>query len=586
MKEHKANISDPRISQSTKSVIILTLVTMALLTVIQEPLNVSFLAWFCLVPWVVATARAKQGLKVAWISYLLGVTYYVVNLWWLMPLTAGGTVGLCLYLAIYFPLCGFILRGVYLYTRLPFTLVLAFIWVGQEFLRAWVMTGFAWFFLAHSQHEQVRLLQVSDLFGAYGLTFLVALVNGLFCDLLLRPLKPPASQHGWLRFRPIPFIVLTTGCVVGALVYGHYRLEQGANRQDTGPLVAVVQDNVPQYVKEQSESSFDIFNRHLAISEAALSGQRQPDLMVWPETMVSNLNREYLNQPTPTDERELRVLQMSRSFEKRLSDLAKTGTALLVGSSSIEDGGPGRRHRFNSAEFFLADGSRWPQRYDKMHLVPFGEVVPFRDSWPWMHRLLNSLTPYDYDYTLDRGTDATVFELDGSGGQTYRFGVAICYEDVMPHVPRKLAALKNGRKRIDFLLNISNEGWYVRSRPDKSIQTTAELSQHLAICKFRAVENRVPIVRAVNMGISAFVGSDGSVQGKGLAGNLAAQVKDREGVAGYLIDRVSLDSRTTVYSKIGDIFAIGCVVVTALLLVFSVIGVVLTRQGAPREKNP
>jgi apolipoprotein N-acyltransferase len=213
-----------------------------------------------------------------------------------------------------------------------------------------------------------------------------------------------------------------------------------------------------------------------------------------------------------------------------------------------------------------------------MHLVPFGEVVPFRKSWPWMYRLLNRLTPYDYEYTLDVGEQATIFELSDTGGSPYRFGVAICYEDVMPHVPRQLAAIEANKKRLDFILNISNEGWYIRAQPDQSIQTTAELPQHMAICQFRAVENRVPIIRAVNMGISAFVRSDGSIQGKGLAGNLPAHVKDRQGVSGFLIDRVYLDSRITLYSKIGDIFSIVCTLITAFLLIMVGLATSLTQK--------
>lgn len=563
-----------RATLGVKASVLLSALTMLMLTAIQEPVGWSVFGWVALVPWVLAAVTAKRPGRMAIVSYVTGLIYYLGNLYWLAPVTAAGYGALCLYLGGHFVLSGFVLRQVYLRRRWPFTIVLPIAWVGQEYLRAILLTGFPWLFLAHSQHESIRLIQISDLVGAYGVTFLIAMTNGLICDLLLRPLKHGQNRMA-ARLGPAALILLTACCLVGSVLYGHWRIEQGRNTITPGPVIAVVQESIPQYVKESSHSSEDIFSRHIKLSEQAIAAEPKPALIVWPETMTcSPLNSEFLDLKRLARRYDLSVFQpfvQSQAFDSQLRQLAKGHAAILVGTPAVEMRQNDARtqlaqfRRWNSAILYLPDGTRHPARYDKMHLVPFGEVVPFKESWPWLHRVLNSLTPYDYDYTLDAGTDPVVFEFTAADGSSSRFAVAICYEDVMPQVPRRLTAVEQNRKRVDFLLNISNDGWFVRGRQG-SLTASSELIQHLVICKFRAVENRTGIVRAVNTGISAFIRPDGIVQQQPLAGTLSHKPQHRQLEKGFLTDRVCLDTRATVYSKIGDAFAIICTIVTVLLL--------------------
>jgi len=556
-----------------------------MLTVSQEPIGWWITAWFALVPWIVASLRTPKGKNAAAVNYLCGFLFFILNLRWLWPVTGPGYIALCLYLALYFLLTGTILRRIYHYHPWPFTIVLPLLWVGQEYLRATVMTGFPWLFLSHTQHMHERLIQISDTFGAYGVTFLVGMTNGLICDLLLRPLKKPANQKGlWLS--PINAILLTACSIAGAVGYGAYRLNEGNKTIARGPVISVIQEVIPQYVKEEGKSSQEIFDRHLALSKQALASPVKPDLIVWPETMVSApLNKEFVELTAPGyDLSGFQMLQESRRFDQRLRDLAKENVSLLVGCPAYEvkDFGDSLKPVWssNSAVLYLPGGKKFPLRYDKMHLVPFGEVVPFKKSIPWLHRLLNHLTPYDYDYTLDAGENPTVFQSktvtpennSEPVGSEYRFAVAICYEDVMPWVPRTLSRKEDSRKRIDFLLNISNDGWFVNGAPDKELLPSPELMQHLVICKFRAVENRIGIVRAVNTGISGFIRPDGIVQGAGLSASLPEKPEDRQIVAGYLTDRVSIDSRITWYTQNGDVFAKVC---TAVLFILFLEGLAL-----------
>jgi apolipoprotein N-acyltransferase len=200
--------------------------------------------------------------------------------------------------------------------------------------------------------------------------------------------------------------------------------------------------------------------------------------------------------------------------------------------------------------------------------VPFGEFVPFRNarvlgmSLHWLYRWLNRLSPFSQggrlEYSLWPGGQYTVFDLD-IDGKTTRFGVPICYEDVMPYVMRNFV-WEGGRRRVDFLVNISNDGWFLHSD---------ELPQHLAICVFRAVENRVGIARAVNTGISGFIDPSGHIY------SLVEQDGRAHGpgVVGYRVAAVKLDQRSAFYGRRGDWFVLLCVLGTLALWM----GAVVTR---------
>jgi apolipoprotein N-acyltransferase len=159
----------------------------------------------------------------------------------------------------------------------------------------------------------------------------------------------------------------------------------------------------------------------------------------------------------------------------------------------------------------------------------------------------------DYEYSLFPGEEFRSFSMQppSAPSKEFRFGIPICYEDVMPYVCREFAR-GEGRKRVDFLLNISNDGWFGRG---------VQQPQHLAICVFRAVENRVGIARAVNTGISGFIKPTGRLHDL-VAGDPSHRWP---GIAGYSVARLTVDSRYSYYSRYGDWFAWFCAV---LWLVF------------------
>ena len=153
--------------------------------------------------------------------------------------------------------------------------------------------------------------------------------------------------------------------------------------------------------------------------------------------------------------------------------------------------------RYNSAMIFNPQADL-PQRYDKVHLVYFGEIVPFREGrFRFLYLWLNKLMPFNsegnQEFSFFKGSEFSRFIMRPPSlpGEQFEFGIPICYEDVMPYIARAFVSGGEPRKRAQFLLNISNDGWFGRG---------IQQPQHLAICVFRAVENRVGIVRAVNTG--------------------------------------------------------------------------------------
>ena len=208
---------------------------------------------------------------------------------------------------------------------------------------------------------------------------------------------------------------------------------------------------------------------------------------------------------------------------------------------------------------------------------------PFKNWFPW---LFEWFMPEGYhpSLTLEKGTRYTIFEMDpaaGSGSQrqtsdfglraSYRFAVIICYEDTIPYVGRNFALDEQGRKRIDWLVNISNDGWFVQFPEDQGrVVPSSELPQHAAICVFRAVENRLAVIRSVNTGISCLIESTGRIRDGYLAADdgLPQEAMKRTAMTGWFLDRLPIDGRVTFYSRHGEWFANGCAAVFVGMVVW------------------
>jgi apolipoprotein N-acyltransferase len=206
---------------------------------------------------------------------------------------------------------------------------------------------------------------------------------------------------------------------------------------------------------------------------------------------------------------------------------------MLVGTLYY-DHRPDSFSKFNSAVLF-EPLSRTIRSYHKIHLVPFGEFIPFLDALPW----LTVFTPYRDGYvpTLTFGREPVTLPLG-----PYRMAVAICFEDTVPHVIRRFFTESPDGRQPDMLINMSNDGWF---------QGSAELDMHLAVSVFRTIEHRVPLARAVNTGISALIDGNGEI--RDTLPRLTESV---------LSVTVPLDDRTSLYTRVGDWLGISCLAVT------------------------
>lgn len=556
-----------------------------MLTVIQPPFGIWQLAWVALVPFIIV---CSPGANVKWlvpVSYVISLCYWLGNLYWIGPVTWAGWLTFCFYTALLWPMLAICVRfcrrkNIALFLAVPILVV------GAERLQGLFLGGFYWRHLSHSQYENTALIQIADIFGAAGVSFLAAMVNGLIAELIIAAREKKIFKIGYLVKT-----ILVSVCVIAAIFYGRWRIEQTDKFAEEGPLIAAVQSNVPQSVKRSHAATEEIFNDMVKSSEA--SAKVGAELIVWPETMVQAV----------LDERILRVLDTSsihKMLDNRIREHAKaTGAYILAGATG---GSPEIKpdfdiifaEKYNSAFLYQPDGNQAKEHYNKIHLVPFGEVVPFKDDFPLLHKLLMKFTPYDYDYTLNYGTEYTVFEMKGRGlpplrqaqggeqsrtirgNRTYRFGAMICYEGTIPSIARKFAIddsplMGRGNKKADWLVNISNDGWFVRFEDGLPlggrVSASTELSQHTAICAFRAVENRLAILRSVNTGISCLIDTAGRIKNGFSAGNLPINAMERTGMAGWFADKMPIDKRITFFSKYGQWLDLSCAVCFILLMI-------------------
>jgi apolipoprotein N-acyltransferase len=582
----------PRLRRSLSLVLrpyLLAIVSAMLLTLAFPPMEISWLAYLAPAPLLIMALRTRRSRTVFLASGLGGLVFFSLNMYWFWPITKAGAIALIPYLALYWAVFAWGLRKMREVLPVPTTLLAPILWVPLELVRAWMLTGLPWVYLGHTQYENLSLIQIADTLGAYGTSFLVMMTAGLATDLLTHPIyvrRTPNEDGRRLSRVLIAMVLLAAAAWTATVAYGVWRL--GQDTKHPGPVVASVQTCIPQEVKLEArnrqiqELEVRLLADQLNMTNDALAEAKQKnlkvDLVVWPETMVPGTqNGEFLNADMarriddPEGAEVLAYKQKQwRSYWMQISDASRqAGIPILFGAHSVQFEGairvPGGGYlikgpKMNAALLVTPDCQPFTaaHEYDKAHLVPFGEYVPFKQSLPWLYGLLHGFTPYDYDYSLTPGAhDQKPFVLPYNGGEV-RFQTPICYEDAMPYRVREMVRSDDPAraKAVDFLVNISNDGWFNGS---------VELDQHLALCVFRAVENRVPIVRSVNTGISAIIDPEGRIE------EVVQKDGRRRYIAGEIVGRLMLDDRAAPYTRIGDAFALACLAAALALAVATIV---------------
>ncbi len=546
-----------------------------LLSVIQPPCHWHGLAWIAWVPFVLGCTTARSCKVLFSASFVISASYWLINLHWIGPITPPGWIALCLYLALGWPVTAFVLRFC-VQKKVPLFVACPIILVGAEALQGTPVSPFHWRFLAHSQFQQLSLIQIADVLGAGGVSFLIAMVNGVVAHGLVCLGLKKGLTKGLIASAGVTVLAL-----IGTLMYGHQQIRAYDKAVITGPLVAAVQSNVPQSVKDSLVKSDVIFDDLLSLSQEA--AEHGPILIAWPETMVQAiLNETIIPHLTHRD---------GEAFNDALKIQAKeTSVHLLIGapggSFSRDTQGDLSLNQHNSAFMYNNNGVQAMTRYDKINLVLFGEHMPFQQSWPWLYDLLMKCTPYDFDYSMTPGQDYTLFNIsDTSNTNTYQFATVICYEDTDPDLVRQFVLSPEHHKQIDWLVNISNDGWFARIK-DGQVQSSSELIQHVTAGTFRAIENRLSILRSVNTGISCLIDPCGRLRQGYAHGSpdFPKQVKDRQGMAGWFADKMPIYEKVSLFSRTGPWLDRLCAWIYGLTGLIAVLGVVKQRHAKNKDK--
>ncbi len=482
------------------------------------PYHFSFLwplSFFAFIPYFFSLENKSRG-RVVFQSLVLGILFFAITMYWLNYVNIFAFILLVIYLSLYFALFGFYSAQFFSKKSrgleagpVRAALTMAALWVLLEWVRGWLFSGLPWALLGYSQWKNVLFIQVADVAGVWGVSFLLLFLNVLF--------------YQFLSYKKIALGCLYAAAAVLAVVYlyGFLKMKEWEPRDLKPSLrVSVLQGNIPQDQKWDAKVRGIIFEKYKRLT--LMSANEASDLIVWPETSFPGFFED-----EPVMAAHLR------------STIRRANTPTLVGVPTLGGLEEGLRS-YNSTILFSPSGEE-SQRYSKTHLVPFGEFLPFEPLLGFIRHLvvIGRFSP---------GQEKSIFVLKPRAPQNYltaRFGVLICYEDMFPSLVRDFV-----KKGADFLVNVTNDAWF---------GNTAAPYQHAQASVFRAVENRVPVIRSANTGFSCFISASGEVVGS---------VNDRGKeimVTGHQTQGIFLRKSTSLYRLLGDWFLLVC----AALLWFS-----------------
>jgi len=574
---------------STRSAALLVVASMLMLWLSFTPVEWSCLAWIALVPFSQLLRLKSLPARCGFATWCISFVWALVTLQWMRlghPAMFLALAALAFYVALYMPAFVWLGRRC-VATGMPVWLAVPIVWTSLEYIRAWMITGFAWYFLGHTQYRWSALIQICDITGVYGLTFLVALVSGVIAvniptkwlqriQLNVDATEPPLATT---RIQWLP--VFTAGIVFAAcLGYGLLR-RTPPEQFPAGPVFALIQGNFSPEMKQDESESTTRYRVHDSLTREAVL--LQPDFIVWPETMfptpersvaegvtdkelLEHMPRDVL-QAYGNDTKPLVEQWRGSDVQKRLELHAQaSGAALVIGVLAVV-AEKDRPKMYNGAAFVRPDLG-YSGRYDKVHRVLFGEYIPFKGIFPWLH----NLTPFGSDHGIEAGTGVRMFEYGG-----FRIAPLICFEDTVPQLVRQMAAQRDQvGNPCDVLVNLTNDAWF---------QGSSQLDQHLITSAFRCVETRIPMVRCVNGGISAFIDGNGQIREpaeihvmKEPFDGLQVELRPVKGMrdpatgswrrqfSGIIFGQAPLDPRESLYVRFGDWFAQLCLLATVIFV--------------------
>ncbi|MEO5718638.1 MAG: apolipoprotein N-acyltransferase [Chthoniobacterales bacterium] len=524
--------------------------TGVLTTLCFAPFGQTWICWIALAPLLTAVWFSGEGTKRRWLrdlflGYVAGVIFFWGVFSWLHTVTVPGMIIVGLYMGVYFALWAWLAgllrprkalpapaslragwptaqlhgsppeaRSPWLnsFRNLGLALILASGWTGLEWVRSWMFSGWGWNGLGVPLHDVLPIIQIAEITGVAGLSFVVAFSN-VIGVVTVRRFTIENRIH---KRRPHYDFTLTLAGIVGLCGYGIRQLQMPA---ETEPLrVAAVQANIPRDEKFSPEFQAKIFAQFERLTRVGLATQPPPQLIIWPESSTPA--------PALLDQENYRfVMDLSASIK----------TDLLLGTIDADQNGD-----YNAA-LLVSKGGEDIQVYRKLHLVPFGEYVPGRHTVPFISAIVGSQVPADFT----PGKDSVVFHLTTD---QVKVAPLICFEDTLGELTRQFVL-----RGANLLANVTNDGWFLRS---------AASQQHLANAVFRCVETRRPMARAANTGVTCFVNRFGRVT------QVLLDEKGSQFTEGVLTGTVAVptEGQITFYVRHGELFAKICGGIALLFL--------------------
>jgi len=482
--------------------IFLAILSGIMLTASFPPGRMGWMAWIAIIPLLISL-KNEGSLNRFKLGIIAGLAHYSTLLYWIIfVINHYGEIDLftssaillllCLYLSLYPAVFSLSIR---LMKRRGFKVVMiAGIWVFLEYVRGVLMTGFPWCLLGYSQFNYQYIIQISDITGVYGISFLIVAFNYLAYILIFDKVK--SNKRNYLYIETI----IVTGLLLISIFYGKYRIseDKGKKNEKGAVKISVIQGNIDQSVKWDPAFMESTMNKYIGLTRSTFD--HKPDVIIWPESAAPFF------------------FQDGNQYSRDICGLAEeSGSWIIFGCPAYEERDSHIAY-FNRVCLISPIGSL-TGFYDKKHLVPFGEYVPLKKFIPFVNRLVISQGEFA------PGKGSGVLKLNDIAA-----GVLVCYEAIFPDLARR--EVKNGAM---LFVNLTNDAWF---------GMTSAPYQHLSMCVFRAVENRIPLVRAANTGFSAFIDPFGRIYAK--SGLFTEEVLTNEVRTDY--------SRLTFYSRYGDIF--------------------------------
>jgi len=489
---------------SLKNNYILIILSAILTGLSQQPIGVGFICWFSLIPLLKVLSEQEKFKSIIKFSFIWGFFYHIVVVFWLAfnigtaPLIAAISM---LATVLILSLNTMLISGIWYKIKRKYSkyslFIFAVVWVSVEYIRSYGLLGFPWVSLANSQTDYIYLIQNAQFTGIYGITFWIVLFN-----VFLFKIK------SYINHKEIFLVfcgIILLPWIIGYRLYHNVEL----NNNPDGRSILIVQPNINLFDKRDVKNKNKVLDEIINTTKQNLTNEH--NLIIWPESALPNhllqntLDRKYLS--------------------KKLFN--NNNQYLLTGNIYFEE-----ENIYNSIVFLNKDEIK--EVYHKRQLVPLAEHFPFSENFNFLKNINIGQANFS------KGKKDIIFNF-----HEYRFASLVCFESTFPEINRRHANLG-----IDALIYLVNDGWYTRP---------PQPQQHAKQSIFRAIENRLPVIRCANTGISLYINQRGEIEQFIELNKLGTiDVKINKNTYGK-----------TFYTRFGNVFALILLVITGVLLIKS-----------------